>query len=100
MEQILERLDRLEELLIKQASGPLTLAEAARFLGLSKPHLYKLTHQKSCHAQDLGARSYILTLWNLRNGLWGKGSKPMLKLKLRLQIMFPTNQSIHRGCYG
>ena len=79
MEQILERLDHLEELLIKQASGPLTLSEAARFLGLSKPHLYKLTQ------------------WNLRNGLWGKGSKPMLKLKLRLQIIYPTKSINPRG---
>ena len=56
MEQILERLDHLEELLIKQASGPLTLAEAARFLGLSKPHLYKLTHQKKLPCSRPGGK--------------------------------------------
>ena len=56
MEQILERLDYLEELLIKQASGPLTLAEAVRFLGLSKPHLYKLTYQKKLPCSRPGGK--------------------------------------------
>ena len=56
MEQILERLDHLEELLIKSATGPLPLAEAARFLGLSKPHLYKMTHQKKLPCSRPGGK--------------------------------------------
>jgi len=54
--EILKKLDHLEELLIKSATGPLTLAEAARFLGLSKPHLYKMTHQKKLPCSRPGGK--------------------------------------------
>ena len=73
MEQILERLDHLEELLIKQASGPLTLAEAARFLGLSKPHLYKLTHQKKLPCSRPGGKKLYFDPVELKE--WAMGQR-------------------------
>ena len=54
--EILKKLEHLEGLLIKSATGPLTLAEAARFLGLSKTHLYKLTHQKKLPCSRPGGK--------------------------------------------
>ena len=54
--EILKKLEHLEGLLVKSATGPLTLAEAALFLGLSKPHLYKLTHQKKLPCSRPGGK--------------------------------------------
>ena len=53
---ILKKLDHLESLLIKGTTGPLTLAEAARYLGLSKNHLYKLTHKKKLPCSRPGGK--------------------------------------------
>ena len=40
---ILERLDRIEKLLIKQGDQLLTFEQAAKYLDFSKSYLYKLT---------------------------------------------------------
>ena len=45
LEQIAERLEKIESLLEAQSIRPMNLAEAATYLSVSKAHLYKLTSQ-------------------------------------------------------
>jgi excisionase family DNA binding protein len=43
MTEVLERLERIEKLLLEQQPKPLSLSEAATYLNISKSHLYKMT---------------------------------------------------------
>jgi excisionase family DNA binding protein len=62
-QQILQRLDRIEEILIEQESAtdkPLTLEEAAEYLDLSPSYVYKLTSQGDLpHYKPNGKRLYF-----------------------------------------
>ena len=69
---ILEKLSNIENLLKAQDGRPLTLEEAADYLGLSKSYLYKLTSaHKIPHYKPQGKRLYFskceLNTWLLRN---------------------------------
>ncbi len=69
---ILEKLTNIENLLKEQNGRPLTLEEAADYLGLSKSTLYKLTSaNKIPHYKPQGKRVYFakseLNTWLLRN---------------------------------
>jgi len=71
-EQILNKLESLENLLKGQTEKPLTLEEAAEYLDLSKSHLYKLTSaHKIPHYKPQGKRVYFskseLDAWLLKN---------------------------------
>ncbi len=69
---ILEKLTNIENLLKAQDGRPLTLEEAADYLGFSKSHLYKLTSaNKIPHYKPQGKRIYFdqceLNTWLRRN---------------------------------
>ena len=70
---ILEKLTNIENLLLKgQTEKPLTFDEAARYLDVSKSHLYKLTSaNKIPHYKPQGKRLYFakceLNTWLCRN---------------------------------
>ncbi len=69
---ILEKLTNIENLLKGQTKKPLTFDEAARYLDVSKSHLYKLTSaNKIPHYKPQGKRVYFTTAeldtWLLRN---------------------------------
>ena len=69
---ILEKLTNIENLLKAQNGRPLTLEEAADYLGFSKSYLYKLTSaNKIPHYKPQGKRLYFakseLDKWLLRN---------------------------------
>jgi len=69
---ILEKLTNIEKLLKAQDGRPLTLEEAADYLGFSKSYLYKLTSaNKIFHFKPQGKRVYFrksdLDAWLLRN---------------------------------
>ena len=69
---ILEKLTNIENLLKAQNGRPLTLEEAADYLGFSKSYLYKLTSaNKIPHYKPQGKRLYFskseLNTWLLRN---------------------------------
>ena len=68
---ILEKLNVIEKLLKGQTVKPLTFDEAARYLDVSKSHLYKLTSaNKIPHYKPQGKRLYFakseLNAWLLR----------------------------------
>ena len=61
-QEILEKLTTIENLLKGQTEKPLTLEEAAEYLGLSKSYLYKLTSaHKIPHYKPQGKRVYFTT---------------------------------------
>ena len=69
---ILDKLTTIENLLKGQTEKPLTFDEAARYLDVSKSHLYKLTSaNKIDHYKPQGKRIYFskaeLNTWLLRN---------------------------------
>lgn len=69
---IIEKLTAIENLLKGQTEKPLTFDEAARYLDVSKSHLYKLTSaNKIPHYKPQGKRIYFakceLDTWLLRN---------------------------------
>jgi len=69
---ILEKLTNIENLLKAQDGRPLTLEEAADYLGFSKSYLYKLTSaNKIPHFKPQGKRVYFakgeLNSWLSRN---------------------------------
>ena len=69
---ILNKLTAIENLLKGQTEKPLTFDEAARYLDVSKSHLYKLTSaNKIPHYKPQGKRLYFakceLNTWLLRN---------------------------------
>ena len=69
---ILEKLTTIENLLKSKTEKPLTFDEAARYLDVSKSHLYKLTSaNKIPHYKPQGKRIYFakceLDTWLLRN---------------------------------
>ena len=69
---ILDKLTTIENLLKGQTEKPLTFDEAARYLDISKSHLYKLTSaNKIPHYKPQGKRLYFskseLNTWLLRN---------------------------------
>ena len=69
---ILEKLTNIENLLKAQTEKSLTFDEAARYLDVSKSHLYKLTSaNKIPHYKPQGKRIYFtraeLDTWLLRN---------------------------------
>ena len=69
---IIEKLTNIENLLKAQDGRPLTLEEAADYLGLSKSYLYKLTSaHKIPHYKPQGKRLYFakseLDTWLFRN---------------------------------
>ncbi len=69
---IIEKLTAIENLLKGQTEKPLTFDEAARYLDVSKSHLYKLTSaNKIPHYKPQGKRLYFvkceLNTWLLRN---------------------------------
>jgi len=69
---ILDKLTTIENLLKGQTEKPLTFDEAARYLDVSKSHLYKLTSaNKIPHYKPQGKRIYFskaeLNTWLLRN---------------------------------
>ena len=69
---ILEKLIIIENLLKGQTEKPLTFDEAARYLDVSKSHLYKLTSaNKIPHYKPQGKRLYFakseLAEWLLQN---------------------------------
>jgi len=69
---ILDKLTNIENLLKGQTEKPLTFDEAARYLDVSKSHLYKLTSaNKIPHYKPQGKRIYFskaeLNTWLLRN---------------------------------
>ena len=69
---ILDKLTTIENLLKGQTEKPLTFDEAARYLDISKSHLYKLTSaSKIPHYKPQGKRLYFskseLNTWLLRN---------------------------------
>jgi excisionase family DNA binding protein len=45
IDEIAQRLERIENLLESQSVKPMNLTEAAGYLSISKAHLYKLTSQ-------------------------------------------------------
>ena len=60
MESILVKLTKIENLLKGQTEKPLPLEEAARYLDVSKSHLYKLTSShKIPHYKPQGKRVYF-----------------------------------------
>lgn len=72
MQEILEKLTRIEKILTHQIEKPLTLGEAARYLDVSKSHLYQLTHKnKIPYYRPNGKRVYFdkieLDKWIKRN---------------------------------
>ena len=71
-EQILTRLDAIENLLKNQSQKPLTMEEAARYLDVSKSTLYKMTSSNTiCFYKPNHKRIYFakseLDAWLLRN---------------------------------
>ena len=69
---ILEKLSNIENLLKGRDGRPLTFDEAAKYLGLSKSYLYKLTcSNKIPHYKPQGKRLYFakseLDTWLFRN---------------------------------
>ncbi len=69
---ILEKLTNIENLLKGRDGRPLTFDEAAKYLGLSKSYLYKLTcSNKIPHYKPQGKRLYFakseLDTWLFRN---------------------------------
>jgi len=72
MDEVIKRLDKLEALTLLQAKDALNLDEASMLTGLSKSHLYKLTHRREIpyfKARDGGKCNYFskseLTDWML-----------------------------------
>lgn len=58
--EIVERLERIESLLIERREKPLTLEEAADYLDLSNSYLYKLTSAgKIPHFKPAGKKLYF-----------------------------------------
>lgn len=58
--EIVERLERIESLLIEHKEKPLTLEEAAEYLDISTSYLYKLTSAgKIQHFKPAGKRLYF-----------------------------------------
>ena len=72
LENIFEKLTNIENFLKGQTEKPLTFDEAARYLDVSKSHLYKLTSaNKIPHYKPQGKRVYFskseLDAWLMRN---------------------------------
>ena len=70
--QILDKLESIESLLLKQNDKPLSLQEAHEYLGVSLSYLYKLTSQnKIPHYKPNGKMIYFskneLDKWVKRN---------------------------------
>ena len=70
--EILEKLNRIETLLAGQQPAPMTLAEAAAYLHVSKQTLYRMTSQSQIpHYKPNGKKLYFtkhdLDQWILRN---------------------------------
>ncbi len=60
-DEVLTRLDRIESLMQSQQPQPLTLAEAALYLHISKPTLYKMTSNSLiAHSKPNGKKCYFL----------------------------------------
>ena len=73
-EQILTRLDAIENLLKNQTQKPLTMEEAARYLDVSKSTLYKMTSSNTiCFYKPNHKRIYFakseLDAWLMRNAV-------------------------------
>lgn len=71
-QEIIARLDRIEKTIQGNKPKPLTLGEAAAYLGISKSYLYKLTSQARIpHYKPEGKKVYFekseLDEWLLRN---------------------------------
>jgi excisionase family DNA binding protein len=69
---IIDRLDRIEKIVTGMKSKPLSLKEAAEYLGISRSYLYKLTSQERiAHSKPGGKKVYFdkeeLDRWALRN---------------------------------
>lgn len=69
---IITKLNNIEALLHQQEDRPFTLEEAARYIGISKSHLYKLTSEKKIpHYKPQNKKIYFekteLKNWILTN---------------------------------
>ncbi len=60
-DEVLDKLNKIEAMLESQRPQPLTLAEAAIYLHISKPTLYKMTSQSLiAHSKPNGKKCYFL----------------------------------------
>ncbi len=72
MQEILERLTKIEKILTHQIEKPFTLHEAAKYLDVSRSYLYQLTHKHQIpYYKPHGKRIYFdkieLDAWIKRN---------------------------------
>lgn len=59
-EEVVERLQRIEEILQRQSVKPMTFMETAKYLNVSKAYLYRLTSQsKIPHYKPGGKKVYF-----------------------------------------
>jgi len=59
--KLYKKLRRIERLLVKTDQTPLPITKAVRYTGLSKSHIYKLTHQNAIpFYKPEGKRIYFL----------------------------------------
>lgn len=73
LQEIVERLDRIEAALAAQAERPLTHAEAAKFLGLSRSTLYKMTSAGKISCSRPGGKVLYFTMKDLIQ--WSKENR-------------------------
>ena len=71
-DEVIQRLERIEQLIVGQATKPLTFLEACQYLDFSKSYLYKLTSKNLIpHYKPNGKKVYFskqdLDAWLLRN---------------------------------
>ena len=76
-QEIIQRLDRIEKRLEGTNEKPLNFEEAAKYLDISKSHLYKLTSKgRIPHYKPEGKKLYFersaLDAWLLRNPVHSK----------------------------
>ncbi len=71
-DEIIQRLERIEQLIVGQATKPLTFLEACQYLDFSKSYLYKLTSKNLIpHYKPNGKKIFFskreLCAWIKRN---------------------------------
>ncbi len=72
---IVQKLNKIEQILTGQIDKPLTIQEAADYLGFSKSHLYKLTAQNKIHHYKPQGKMIYFNKMELNEWVYGKSSQ-------------------------
>ncbi len=104
IDQILNRLDSIEETLRGLSAKPLSFAEAAAYVGISQSYLYKLTSAgRIPHYKPEGKRLYFdkgeLNRWIFRNPVGPEQDLDQAATDY-VTVRKPTNKGLTTGRKG